>query len=294
MTEVRYNSNQVTILATLVAGQIAKDFPDRNLLKVYAVPKQGIPAAYAVMAASKQEFVFTDLPAEADLIIDDLIDTGRTAQKFETNAFYTLIDKRSWEHGNAWVVWPWEGDAESGIEDHIVRLLQYCGEDSTREGLVETPKRVAKAWKHWCSGYSKDPGEVLKVFEDGAEGSDEMVVVKDIPFFSHCEHHMAVIFGTATIAYLPNGKIVGLSKLNRLLEVYARRLQVQERLTTQVADALMEHLQPLGCGVIIRARHMCMESRGVSQQGHHTRTSALRGVFKNEPEVRAEFLALDQ
>ncbi len=161
-----------------------------------------------------------------------------------------------------------------------------------REGLEETPDRVAKAWRFWTSGYGVDPAEVLKTFADGAEGVDEMVVVKDIPFYSHCEHHLAPIFGTATIGYIPNGRVVGLSKLSRLLEVYARRLQVQERLTCQVADALMEHLNPVGAAVVIKARHLCMESRGVCQQGHHTVTSALRGAFKNQPEVRAEFLQL--
>jgi len=130
------------------------------------------------------------------------------------------------------------------------------------------------------------------VFEDGAEGCDEMVAVVNIPFYSKCEHHLADIFGTATIAYIPNGKIVGLSKLNRVLGIYARRLQVQERLTVQVVDALMDNLQPRGAGVVIKARHMCMESRGVCQQGHHTVTSALRGVFKDQPSTRAEFLAL--
>lgn len=161
-----------------------------------------------------------------------------------------------------------------------------------RGGLQETPERVAKAWEFWTSGYTKNPADVLKTFEDGAEGVDEMVVVKDIPFYSHCEHHMAPIFGTATIAYLPDKRIVGLSKLSRLLDIYARRLQVQERLTCQVADALMEHLKPRGAGVVIKARHLCMESRGVCQQGHHTVTSALRGVFKDEPDARSEFLAL--
>lgn len=182
---------------------------------------------------------------------------------------------------------------------HIANiLLQIEGIDNgeggfgLREGLQETPDRVAKAWEFWTSGYSKDPAEVLKTFEDGAEGVDEMVVVKDIPFYSHCEHHMAPIFGTATIGYLPDKRIVGLSKLSRLLEVFARRLQVQERLTCQVADSLMQHLQPKGAAVVIKARHMCMESRGVCQQGHHTVTSALRGVFKDEPETRAEFLRL--
>lgn len=161
-----------------------------------------------------------------------------------------------------------------------------------REGLQETPDRVAKAWEFWTSGYGMDPAEILKTFEDGAEGVDEMVVVKDIPVYSHCEHHMAAIFGTVTIGYLPNKRIVGLSKLSRLVNVYARRLQVQERLTCQIADALVTHLAPLGCGVVIKARHMCMESRGVCQQGHHTITSALRGVLKTEPDARSEFLRL--
>lgn len=161
-----------------------------------------------------------------------------------------------------------------------------------REGLQETPDRVAKAWEFWTSGYSRSVGDVLKTFEDGAEGVDEMVVVKDVPFYTHCEHHMAPFFGTATIGYIPNGKVVGLSKLSRVLDIFARRLQVQERLTCQVADALMEHLQPKGSAVVLKARHLCMESRGVCQQGHHTITSALRGAFKDEPDTRAEFLRL--
>lgn len=176
--------------------------------------------------------------------------------------------------------------------DSIRKLLGYVGEDITRGGLQETPKRVLKAWMDWTKGYEMDPASVLKVFEDGAESYDQMVVVKDIPFYSHCEHHMAPFFGTATIAYIPDGKIVGLSKLSRLLDVFARRLQVQERLTAQVADSIMEHLNAKGCGVVIKARHMCMESRGVCKQGHHTVTSALRGVIKDEADTRAEFLSL--
>lgn len=166
------------------------------------------------------------------------------------------------------------------------------GEDVDREGLLETPARVAKAWAHWTSGYSVDINKLLKTFEDGAKDYDGMVIVKDIPIYSKCEHHLADIFGTATIAYIPNGRVVGLSKLSRLADAFARRLQVQERLTTQIADAIVEHLNPIGVGVVIRARHMCMESRGICQQGHHTITSALRGVMKNEPEARAEFMRL--
>jgi GTP cyclohydrolase I len=135
------------------------------------------------------------------------------------------------------------------------------------------------------------PG-LLKSFKDGADGCDEMVIVKNIPFYTHCEHHMAPFFGTATVAYIPNGQIVGLSKLSRVVDAFARRLQVQERLTNQIADAINDNLMPIGAGVIIQARHLCMESRGICQQGHTTVTSALRGVMRDAPEARAEFLAL--
>lgn len=263
----------------------------RQTLTVYPVPNGGVPAVLALFSTTLSLTLVAD-PENADLIFDDLIDTGETMNRFGDKPFFALIDKRSWPHGEDWVVWPWEGDSVGGIDDNIRRLLQFVGEDPTRGGLLETPARVAKAWEFWCSGYNVDVGPLLKTFEDGAEGCDEMVVVKDIPFYTHCEHHMAPFFGTATIAYLPNKKIVGLSKLNRVLNVFARRLQVQERLTAQVADSLMEHLAPLGVGVVIKARHLCMESRGVCQQGHHTVTSALRGVFKTEAAARSEFLQL--
>lgn len=175
------------------------------------------------------------------------------------------------------------------------RLLLQGAEGESfadREGLLETPERVAKAWEFWTSGYAKDPAEILKSFEDGADGYDEMVMVRDIPIYSKCEHHLADIFGTATVAYIPNGRVVGLSKLSRLVDMYARRLQVQERMTVQIADALQEHLNPLGVGVLLRCRHLCMESRGVCQQGHHTVTSALRGALKDDPAARGEFMAL--
>ena len=178
------------------------------------------------------------------------------------------------------------------IENTITELLKHIGEDPTRGGLLETPARVAKAWAFWTSGYALDPASLLKTFEDGADGCDEMVVVKDMPFYTHCEHHMAPFFGTATVAYIPAGKIVGLSKLSRVVNAYARRLQVQERLTNQIADAINDNLQPKGVGVVLKARHLCMESRGICQQGSSTVTSALRGVMRDVPEARAEFLDL--
>lgn len=180
--------------------------------------------------------------------------------------------------------------ADQGIICQL--LLHIIGEDPERGGLLETPDRAVKAWREWTSGYKKDPAKILKVFEDGAEGCDEMIVVHDIPVYSHCEHHLAPIFGEATVAYIPDGKIVGLSKLPRLVDIFARRLQVQERLTNQVAQAIMEHLKPRGCGVVIKARHMCMESRGIKQAGGYTTTSSLHGVFREDPAVRSEFLNL--
>lgn len=176
------------------------------------------------------------------------------------------------------------------IEHLFSSLLGHLDPTPERGGLRETPHRMAKAWAEWTRGYEMDPACILKVFEDGGERYDEMVVVKDIPIYSKCEHHLADIFGTATIAYIPNGKVVGLSKLSRLADCFARRLQVQERLTVQIADALEEHLTPRGVGVMVRARHMCMESRGICQQGHHTITTALRGVMRSDPAARAEFL----
>ena len=184
--------------------------------------------------------------------------------------------------------------SRTNIEVAIRSLLCNVGEDVTREGLLETPARVAKAWAEWTAGYAEDPADVFKTFEDGAEKSDELVIVKDIPFYTHCEHHMAPFFGSATIGYIPNGRIIGLSKFSRLLDVYARRLQVQERLTTQIADAIDAHLKPIGAGVVIKARHLCMESRGTRKQGHHTITSALRGALKTDARARAEFLLLTQ
>jgi GTP cyclohydrolase I len=183
------------------------------------------------------------------------------------------------------------GHQAFGAEDWR-RFLIGLGEDPDRPGLIETPLRVSKAWKDWTAGYHQNPAEVLKVFEDGAEQYNELIVVRGIPVYSHCEHHLAPFFGTATIGYLPDGKIVGLSKLTRLVDCYARRLQVQERLTTQIANALMHHLEPKAVGVVLSCRHMCMESRGIRTSGEETVTSAMLGELQPNLALRTEFLAL--
>lgn len=182
-----------------------------------------------------------------------------------------------------------QNEALSAIGLEFLRVL--AKQKELREGLQDTPARMAKAWQFWTSGYNVDIPALLKTFEDGAEHYDEMVTVRNIPIYSKCEHHLADIFGTVSIAYIPNGKVVGLSKLARVADAYARRLQVQERLTVQIADAIDKHLQPHAVGVVVKARHMCMESRGICKQGHETITSALRGAFKVNPTARAEFLS---
>lgn len=190
------------------------------------------------------------------------------------------------------VIDPSQPSVRAEHEGLIRGLLTMVGEDPTREGLKETPARVIKAWKHWCQGYHQDPAAVLKTFEDGAEGCDEMVIVKNIEFYSHCEHHMAPFFGVAHVAYIPDGRVVGLSKLARVVDIFSQRLQVQERLTNQVADTIDHELSPIGVGVVMEAKHFCMCSRGVNKQGSTTITSALRGAIKDKPAARSEFLSL--
>lgn len=183
-------------------------------------------------------------------------------------------------------------DSDGRIRLAVESILRELGEDLDRPGLHETPARVTKAWRFWTQGLHEDPAAVLKVFEDGAEKADEMVLQRNIEFYSHCEHHMAPFFGVAHVAYIPSGKIVGLSKLARVTDIFSRRLQVQERLTNQIADCLEQNLDPLGVGVVMKAKHFCMCSRGVGKQGSETVTSALRGAMKDDQRARAEFLTL--
>ncbi|MBT3280884.1 MAG: GTP cyclohydrolase I FolE [Campylobacteraceae bacterium] len=175
----------------------------------------------------------------------------------------------------------------------VEQILEHIGEDKTREGLLDTPKRVEKAWEFMTSGYKLDPKEIIQkaLF---TSSNDEMVVVKDIEFYSHCEHHMLPIIGKAHVAYIPNGKVIGLSKIPRVVDVFARRLQIQEQLTEQIADAINDAISPKGVAVVIDARHMCMEMRGVEKICSTTVTSALRGLFKSNKTTKDEFLSIIQ
>jgi GTP cyclohydrolase I len=184
-----------------------------------------------------------------------------------------------------------QGSGEAELETLVRRELELLGEDPAREGLLKTPARVAAAMRWLTRGYGLTARDVIgdAIFE---ESHENMVMVRDIEMYSMCEHHMLPFFGKVHVAYIPDGRIVGLSKLPRVVEVFARRLQVQERLTEQIAQALGEVLQPLGVGVVIEARHLCMMMRGVEKQNSSTITSALRGVFRDDPKTRDEFLRL--
>jgi GTP cyclohydrolase I len=175
-------------------------------------------------------------------------------------------------------------------EDAIRILLRWAGENPNREGLLDTPRRVVEAYGDWFSGYAEDPQEFLtRTFEE-VEGYDEMIILRDITFESHCEHHMAPIIGRAHIGYLPRGKVVGISKLARVVETYARRFQVQEKMTSQIARCIEEVLNPLGVGVIIDASHQCMTTRGVHKTGVSMVTSKMLGSFREDARTREEFL----
>ena len=185
-----------------------------------------------------------------------------------------------------------DGDLGSTRLEELTReLLQRLGEDPTRDGLLRTPERMAKALQFLTRGHQEHPHDILRgaLFD---VDYDEMVIVKDIEMFSLCEHHVLPFFGKVHVAYIPNGKVIGLSKIPRLVDVFARRLQVQERLTTQIADTIQEAINPQGVGVIVEARHLCMMMRGVEKQHSSTITSAMLGAFRDERPTRDEFLAL--
>jgi len=252
--------------------------------KYYGVPRGG-----AIIAQMLPPEMIAETPEEADCILDDLIDSGRTRDEYRekyAKPFVALYDKiNDPKLRGKWIQFPWEESAERDVESHMTRVIQAF-DDINREGLQETPKRYLKFLKEFLS----PPEWNLTTFD--SEGYGQMIVQKDIQFYSLCEHHLAPFFGVGHIAYIPNKRIVGLSKLARTLETFSRRFQNQERITNQVADYLMQELEPLGVAVVIEAEHLCMAMRGVKKPNAKTRTSKLTGIFLTQAEVRNEFLAL--
>ena len=303
--KITLKQSELLVLARDCALRLRERLDNReiagNRLRIYGIPRGGVEAAkyvahtYKMAFPREEEPILVDELGQANCIVDDLFDSGATIEKTlarKSLPWEVLINKSTCsKFGNVWIVFPWEvenGEADGPV-DAIQRLLQFIGEDVDREGLQDTPKRVLKAWREMTEGYNQDPADVMTVFEDGA--CDEMVISKDIPFYSMCEHHMLPFHGKAHIAYLPNKKIIGLSKLTRLLDIFARRLQVQERLTTEVTDALDKHLEPLGAACIIESAHMCMSCRGVRRSGSTMVTSSLTGRFRDQS-VRQELMTL--
>ncbi len=250
----------------------------------------GVPRGGAIVAALTGHEA--DTPDEADYILDDLIDSGRTRAHWQnlypSKPFIALIDKKK-DMDLEWIQFPWEVEGKKDIEDTVVRQLEFIGEDPARQGLLETPARVIKALGEMTQGYQDKPELILsKVFD---VKYDEMVVLKDIEFWSLCEHHLLPFHGRIGIGYIPSeiGGVVGISKLARLVKCYSRRLQVQERMTQEIAQAIQTHLKPMGVGVIAQATHLCMAMRGVEEPANMV-TSCLLGAFRDT--ARPEFLRL--
>ena len=250
---------------------------DNNLNVVYGIPKGGMIAAGFLQHAR-----ITHDPTEATIILDDLLDSGKTvtyyACQYPNTDVKVLIDKQK-EKITDWIVFPWEVEhpqGEDNIQQNIVRQLQYIGEDVIREGLKETPNRIVRSWNELYSGYSQNTKDIMTVFS--ADGYDQIILLKDIELYSMCEHHMLPFFGKAHVAYIPDEKIVGISKLARLVDIYSRRLQIQERIGDQVTKDLMKYLKPKGAACIIEAVHMCLSGDSLIQLAYLNRLDHPNGV----------------
>ena len=267
---------------------------------LYGVPKGGVFVAMALSHKLGIPMVEHNSGQKDILIVDDLMDSGTTRMKFPNQDFACLYVKENTpleclgdvfynRVETEWIEFFWEVN-EAPAADAIVRLLEYIGEDPNREGLLDTPRRVIKAYDFLFSGYKQNPQDVITTFD--SDGYDQIVLLKDIETYSFCEHHMLPFYGKTHLAYIPNDRVIGISKLARLVEIYSRRLQIQERLGQQIVDALMDHLQPKGAACIIEASHLCMRMRGVEKQHSEMVTSSLRGVFLTQPSARQELMSL--
>jgi GTP cyclohydrolase I len=286
--------------AIIRAAEKAASFKTR-FANVFGIPRGGhYPATIVANSLGiPQIFDPTRIRKGKTLLVDDLVDSGKTRDEWKKRtgcpflAVYVASEADADFFGakkkpNDWIVFP--DESGSGIEENAKRILQYIGEDVTREGLIETPKRMRRAWDEVFAGYKTNPHDLVKTFVQGT--CKEIVILKHAEFFSYCEHHFFPFFGHCSIGYLPNKKVIGVSKLARLLDCYSRRMQIQERMTTQIADFLEKELDALGVYVVCEGVHFCMTSRGVRKQDASMITSAIRGKFIGDAAMRAEFLSL--
>lgn len=261
--------------------------------RVWGIPRGGVWVAAMTGVA-------TDDIQQADIIVDDIIDTGRTAEPFRqkfNKPILCLVDKKfnAEDKKLPWIVFPWEkhqGESH-GPAEAIVRLLEFIDEDPNRDGLRETPMRVLQSFEEMTEGSHDDPKQILqKQFSMESEDESEMIVVRGIRFASLCEHHLLPFTGEVGFGYIPNEHLVGLSKIPRLIHCFAKRLQVQERMTSQIANSFNQIVKPLGVGVVVRAHHSCMGCRGVKQPDAEMITSSMLGAMRDNPSARLEILEL--
>lgn len=254
-------------------------------IKIWGIPRGG--AVISGLARRFGAIVVSD-PKLADIAVDDIIDSGKTAAQIQAQyalPTIALVDKKK-ENITEWVKFPWEEEADKDISDSILRMIEYIGEDPVRDGLIETPARVVKSWDALFEGYRTNPDHFLKWFDDD---TDEMIITNRITFYSTCEHHLLPFYGHVSIGYVPNGRVLGLSKFARIVNCYARRLQIQERMTRQIAELIQPFVE--GVAVHVQAQHLCTMARGVNQQNSAMITNYLTGCFRTEASARAEFLA---
>lgn len=279
---------------------------------IYPVPRGGIPVAIAL--SEKLNLPLTMTPHKATLIVDDLIDSGKTRQGYSEYDFACLHVKKHTpkelypnyfvNEKDGWIEYWWEKMIqEQPAEDAIIRIIELMGDNPNRKGIKETPKRVIESFSELYSGYNEDPKDIFKSFEDEEEQFSGLVYLKDIEFYSTCEHHLLSFSGVAFVAYIPNGPVIGTSKMARLVDIFARRLQMQERIGEKVTKALMENLPGIkGAACLTEAKHLCIACRGVKKQHSVMGYSSLRGVFMEEDKegkltsraiaARAELMAL--
>jgi GTP cyclohydrolase I len=285
-------------------------YKSRTFDLVLGVSRGGIIPGFAVANALQKSYLTVDAFSERwefvkgqnVLLVDDIWDTGLTLRTVKDKIekagaasveMVYMIQKNIPELKNTWYTFPWEceQDTMGGREQAVVSLLRSIGEDPNRDGLKDTPKRVARMYDELFQGYSQDPKNLLSTTFECSD-YDEMIILKDINFTSWCEHHMQMFSGHAHVAYIPSDRVVGLSKLARLVECFAHRLQIQERMTVQIGKTIEEVLKPKGVGVVVKASHMCMKCRGVKNQDSEMITSYLGGDFRTDPRTRDEFMAL--
>jgi len=276
---------------------------------LYGIPRGGTYIAIAFSQILHTPLVNKDEIDNKTLIVDDIIDSGTTRNRYPDNDFICLYgkNKKTSEDSqgiityvgttvNEFVEFFWEKEKNEGpAEDAILRIIQSIEEDPNRKGIIETPKRVINSFKELYAGYRQNPKDVFKVFDE-EEQIGGLVYLKDIEFYSMCEHHMLPFYGSAFIAYIPDGPVIGVSKLARLLDVFSRRLQIQERIAEQVTNSLMKYLNPIGAACLIEAKHLCIACRGVQKQNSIMGYSSLKGVFLEESDkgiaTRNELMAL--